>query len=192
MPLTIKRYPFYVGIATLIVFIVVVLTGLFLWISHRESKIAAFQMADLTLAPHTRNQFEAELSHEHHAYRNRAKAMLEAYGERLPPRQVPFPVQAIRFGEQVSLVALGGEVVVDYARRIKQEYASENLIVAGYSNDVMCYIPSVRILREGGYEAETSMVYYGHPGPFTEEVEETVIETVQRSLARVGIPPQDK
>jgi HD-GYP domain-containing protein (c-di-GMP phosphodiesterase class II) len=46
MPLKIKRYPFYVGIATLIVLIVVVLTGLFLWISHRESKIAAFQMAD--------------------------------------------------------------------------------------------------------------------------------------------------
>jgi HD-GYP domain-containing protein (c-di-GMP phosphodiesterase class II) len=46
MPLKIKRYPFYVGIATLIVFIVVVLTGLFLWISHRESKIAAFQTAD--------------------------------------------------------------------------------------------------------------------------------------------------
>lgn len=153
---------------------------------------SAFQMADLTLAPHSRKQFEAELSHEHHAYRNRAKAMLEAYDKRLPVRQVPFPVQAIRFGEQVSLVALGGEVVVDYALRIKKEYPSENLIVAGYSNDVMCYIPSVRILREGGYEAEASMVYYGQPGPFTEEVENTVIETVEKILARVGVPPQDK
>jgi len=46
MPFKIKRYPFYVGIATLIVVIVVGLTGLFLWISHRESKVAAFQTAD--------------------------------------------------------------------------------------------------------------------------------------------------
>ena len=46
MTLKIKRYPFYVGITTLIVTIVVILTGLFLWISHRESKAAAIQMAD--------------------------------------------------------------------------------------------------------------------------------------------------
>ena len=46
MTLKIKRYPFYVGITTLIVAIVVILTGMFLWISHRESKAAAIQMAD--------------------------------------------------------------------------------------------------------------------------------------------------
>lgn len=41
-----KRYPFYVGITTLILSIVIILTGLFLLISHRESKTAAVQMAD--------------------------------------------------------------------------------------------------------------------------------------------------
>ncbi len=46
MILKIRRYPFYVGITTLIVTIVVILTGMFLWISHRESKTAAIQMAD--------------------------------------------------------------------------------------------------------------------------------------------------
>ena len=42
----IKRYPFYVSICTLIIAIVLTLTGLFLWISHRESKAAAIRMAD--------------------------------------------------------------------------------------------------------------------------------------------------
>jgi hypothetical protein len=46
MALKIKRYPFYVGITTLVISIVVTLTGTFLWISHRESKSAAIQMAD--------------------------------------------------------------------------------------------------------------------------------------------------
>ncbi len=46
MPPMTKRYPFYVGITTLIVTIVLSLTGLFLWISHRESKAAALQTAD--------------------------------------------------------------------------------------------------------------------------------------------------
>ena len=46
MSMMIKRYPFYVGITTLILSIVILLTGLFLWISQRESKAAAIQMAD--------------------------------------------------------------------------------------------------------------------------------------------------
>jgi HD-GYP domain-containing protein (c-di-GMP phosphodiesterase class II) len=46
MTLIKKRYPFYVGITTLIVAIVVILSSLFLWISHRESRLAAIQLAD--------------------------------------------------------------------------------------------------------------------------------------------------
>ena len=46
MPDQKKRLPFYVGITTLVVVIVIALSGLFLWISHRESKVAAIQMAD--------------------------------------------------------------------------------------------------------------------------------------------------
>ena len=46
MSLRIKRYPFYIGITTLIVTIVIILTGLFLMISHRESKVASIQLAD--------------------------------------------------------------------------------------------------------------------------------------------------
>ncbi len=42
----IKRFPFYVGITTLILVIVLTLTVLFLWISHNESRVAAVQMAD--------------------------------------------------------------------------------------------------------------------------------------------------
>ena len=46
MALRVKRYPFYIGITTLVVVIVVTLTGMFLWISHRESRTAAIGMAD--------------------------------------------------------------------------------------------------------------------------------------------------
>lgn len=46
MPDQKKRLPFYVGITTLVVVIVITLSGLFMWISHRESKVAAIQMAD--------------------------------------------------------------------------------------------------------------------------------------------------
>ena len=103
-----------------------------------------------------------------------------------PIRYAPYPVQALRFDKSLTIVALGGEVVVDYALRIKREYAKEHIIVAGYSNDVMCYIPSLRVLKEGGYEAVDSMMYYGQPGPFDETVEEKVMAAVKKTLKRVG------
>jgi hypothetical protein len=95
-------------------------------------------------------------------------------------------VQAIRFGKQLTLVALGGEVVVDYALRVKHEYPGEALIVAAYSNSVMCYIPSERVLREGGYEAVDNLVYYGMPGPFAPGVEERVVAAIHGVMKKVG------
>ncbi len=77
-----------------------------------------------------------------------------------------------------TLIALGGEVVVDYALRLAREYPSRRIWVAGYSNDVFGYVPSLRVLREGGYEGGDAMIYYARPGPFNEQVEELIIGKV--------------
>ncbi len=146
---------------------------------------AAYQVTELPFAIHTRETFEKELQDRNPAKVRRAKEMLRLYDERRPIRLTPYPVQAIRFHRDLTILALGGEVVVDYALRAKREFA-ERLVVAAYSNDVMCYIPSRRVLKEGGYEAVDSMIYYGMPGPFSEEVEETVFEAVGRVMKRVG------
>lgn len=93
----------------------------------------------------------------------------------------PYPVQTWRIGD-VSFVTLGGEVVVDFSLRIKLERDPAVTWVAGYANDVMAYIPSLRVLREGGYEGGGAMVYYGLPSPWAEDVEELIIEEVDRQL----------
>jgi hypothetical protein len=49
--------------------------------------------------------------------------------------------------------------------RAKRAYPKESLVVAGYSSEVQCYVPSLRVLRKGGYEADESMIYYGLPWP---------------------------
>jgi hypothetical protein len=67
-----------------------------------------------------------------------------------------YPVQIVRFGSDLALVALGSEVVVDYALRLKRELGRPQgpaIWVAGYSNDYRNYIASRRVLEEGGYEA---------------------------------------
>jgi neutral ceramidase len=147
---------------------------------------SAFLTTQLPFRLHTREDFEKEMNDSNVARRKRAQLMLQAYDERRPVRSVLFPVQAIRFGDDLTILALGGEVVVDYALRAKREFDREHLIVAGYSNDVMCYIPSKRVLLEGGYEADTSMIYYGQPGPFAEEVEDVVFTAIRQVMRRAG------
>ncbi|MBI3696299.1 MAG: hypothetical protein HY238_15865, partial [Acidobacteria bacterium] len=147
---------------------------------------AVFQTVDLNFAPHSRETFEARLSESNPWRVRHAKAMLRAYDERRPIRNYPYPVQAVAFGRDFTLLALGGEVVVDYALRVKKEYGAKKILVAGYSNDVMSYIPSLRVLKEGGYEAADSMIYYGQPGPYDEEVEDRIFTTIRQVMKRAG------
>jgi hypothetical protein len=112
--------------------------------------------------------------------------MLETYDRGRPIKSIRYPIQVVRFGG-ANLIALGGEVVVDYALRLKREFSQEPLIVAGYSNVVMSYIPSLRVLKEGGYEAEDAMIYYALPGRYTDDVENRIISGVHDALARAGV-----
>lgn len=148
---------------------------------------AAFENIELKFALHTRETFEEELKNPSAPRVRRAQAMLRAYDERRPVRSTPYPIQAIRFDKSLTILALGGEVVVDYALRAKREYGSGKLIVAGYSNDVLSYIPSRRVLKEGGYEAVDSMTYYGQPGPYADDVEDRIFAGIDQVMKRVGV-----
>ena len=92
-------------------------------------------------------------------------------GESLPTK-LPYLVQAWSFGDDLAMVFLPGEVVVDYTLRLKREFESSRIWVNAYANDVPCYIPSERVLREGGYEGEGAMVYYDRPAKFAPGVED--------------------
>ena len=110
--------------------------------------------------------------------RRRAKLLLGriAKAGALSPTY-PYPIQVWRIGSGPTLVALGGEVVVDYALRLKKELGAGTWVGA-YCNDVMAYIPSLRVLKEGGYEGGGAMVYYGLPSKWAPSVEERVVGKV--------------
>ena len=106
--------------------------------------------------------------------------ILDAEGEL--PRNYPVPVQVIHFGDRLTMVAMGGEVVVDYSLRLKRELGKNRAVwVAGYSNDVMIYIPSLRVLREGGYEGGGAMRYVRsnpHPSHWAESIEKRLMDRI--------------
>jgi putative membrane-bound dehydrogenase-like protein len=116
----------------------------------------------------------------YHARKNLARL---DRGESLPAH-LPYLVQTWNFGDDLAMVFLPGEVVVDYVVRLKNEFDSERLWVTAYANDVPCYIPSRRILSEGGYEAEGSLWYYDQPARLAPETEELIIQTVHQLLPK--------
>jgi hypothetical protein len=95
------------------------------------------------------------------------------------PTELPYLVEAWNFGDGLSMVFLNGEVVVDYSLRLKREYDKERLWVNGYSNDVPCYIPSDRVLKEGGYEGGGAMIYYLRPTKFAPGLEDRIVSAVE-------------
>lgn len=93
-----------------------------------------------------------------------------------------YPVQTWTFGADLAMVFLAGEVVVDIGLRLKEECDGDRLWVTAYSNDAPCYIPSDRILREGGYEAESSLIYYDRPSRLSVGTEDRIVTAVREML----------
>ena len=156
-----------------------------------DSLRTAFERVDIAYAPAPpRVELEARAKSKDRYDKRHAELLLEYLDARgsLPTRY-PYPVQAIRFGNELTLVTLGGEVVVDYSLRLKGELTGTPLWVAGYSNDVIGCIPSLRVLREGGYEGGGAMRYVRavpHPGPWAESVEETIVGRVRELYRAVS------
>jgi hypothetical protein len=118
----------------------------------------------------------------HQRWANRLLAEMKAGKEFV--HTYPFPIQAWRFGDSQLLLTLGGEPVVDYALKFKQEFGPQTW-VAGYCNDVMTYIPSARVLKEGGYEGGGAMIPYGLPAlRWADDVEERITDSVRRLVKR--------
>ncbi|MEZ6141720.1 MAG: neutral/alkaline non-lysosomal ceramidase N-terminal domain-containing protein [Zavarzinella sp.] len=129
-------------------------------------------------------QWQQDATSKTLAVSKRAQRMLKLIeGEGIPQKYPYYPIQSWRFGNQLTWVFLGGEVVVDYHLRLKKELkAHSQLWVAGYCNDVMAYIPSKRILKEGGYEADSSQIYYGMPAKWSPTIEDQIISTIRKQV----------
>lgn len=97
------------------------------------------------------------------------------------------PIQGIGFGEDLTLLALGGEVLINYARRLKDSHPGP-CWVAGYANSGFTYVPTATAVYEGGYEGEDAFRYAALPGPPKPTIEDRVIRRSKTVLDRVGRP----
>jgi hypothetical protein len=143
---------------------------------------AGFERVDLSLVdPPSKEQLE-QLFQDKNKYQQRlAKHLLEelAAGRSLPA-SYPCPVQVLRFGDDLLMAALAGEPCVDYALRLRRELAGRPIWIAGYCHEIFAYVPSERVLSEGGYEGGDAMPYFGLHGPFLPGLEQQIVDAVKR------------
>jgi putative membrane-bound dehydrogenase-like protein len=146
-----------------------------------------FDYAALSFDLPTQEELEARTKQSNPQAKRHAEKLLRILQEhhRLPATH-PVPIQSWQFGDQLTMIFLAGEVVVDYALRLKKTLDNPNLWVTAYANDVLGYIASERIRREGGYEYDRSGVYYGLPGPWATGTEDLLVSRVEELLKSRG------
>jgi hypothetical protein len=148
---------------------------------------AAYEKVDLDFSMPTRDELQRRTVKGSVRDQAGARTMLAQMDRGELKSSYDYPVQVVRFGDVVTLVALGGEVVVDYSLRLKREIPGAGTWVAGYSNDYCGYIASTRVLREGGYEGGDANRDI-HPGYWAPTTEERIIGKVHQLYKKAKLP----
>ena len=99
------------------------------------------------------------------------------------PTHYRAPVAVWQFGNDLTLVALSGEVMAEYALRIEKAVGPLRLWVAAYCNDDFGYLPTAQVIREGGYE--TRGLNEGN-GWFAPSAEDALVERVRELAKKAG------
>jgi neutral ceramidase len=137
----------------------------------------------------TRDVLEADRASDDLPRRTKAEFLLARLDSGEPlPAGYPCPLQVVRFGDELLVIAIGGEPVVDYAHELKRRYGGPGRVVwvAGYANDMFGYVPTAAVLRQGGYEGTQSLLWSALPAPFAENTEQRLLDGIDRLVQQVG------
>lgn len=148
----------------------------------------AYTETTLNLQPAPdRKTLEEQAKSDNAVIRNKAAFLLETLDKNGKiESSIRCPLQAIRFGKELLLVGISGETVVEYAAALKSENLTQFTWVAGYCNYVYAYLPTWRILKEGGYEGGEAIRYTPFSGPFLDDVETRVLAGAREVVKKVS------
>ena len=153
---------------------------------HGSLKVA-YDVVSLDLEPlPLTEQLRQDLQNGSEHARRKAGYLLGLIDQGSPPPPVQrCPLHVAQIGDKLLMVFISGETVVDYALACRQKFAGPQVWVAGYCDDVFAYLPSRRVLLEGGYEGRTGIVHQLTPTPFMPNVEDKVMEGITRLVGKV-------
>lgn len=100
---------------------------------------------------------------------------------------VEVEIQVIRL-DKLALVGVPGEFFVELGLQIKAAASGDQVMVVGFANGNVGYIPARRAYPHRGYEIDDAYRYYGYPSAFAPEAGEMIVaaagELIQSTRAR--------
>lgn len=143
--------------------------------------------AELPLAPVPSRERLEEMARGPSYIAFNARRMIEALDAGRPlPRVCAAPIAVWQFGDDLTLVGLPGEVVGEYVPLLETALGHRRLWIAGYCNDCFGYLPTAKVLAEGGYETRCLI---SEAGFFAPEVEGVVVAKVRQLARQAGRAP---
>ena len=95
------------------------------------------------------------------------------------PTAVPITMHGVRLAGGVRIVGLEGEAVADLGGLIAGEFGDGAALPLGYTDGCQLYLPSDRMLPEGGYEVE-SFYEYHQPAQLAPGIDDRLREGLRR------------
>ena len=94
------------------------------------------------------------------------------------PTAVPITAHGVRLGKNLRLVGIEGEIVAELGHLIANFYGNGITFPMGYTDGAQLYLPTSKMLDEGGYEAE-SYYEYRFPAPLAKGMEGILTQSLQ-------------
>ncbi|GIP39837.1 hypothetical protein J31TS4_31170 [Paenibacillus sp. J31TS4] len=120
-------------------------------------------------------------------YRNAAKRTIEAIQDGSIKDRLPHYICLWHLDANTRLVAMEGEVSTEYSLLIKKLLRPHTTLTLGYTNGVYCYIPTRKMIREGGYEASCNF-FFNLRGPWVPEIEDIIIGQIAKAEMTLSQP----
>ena len=124
---------------------------------------------------------QVKLAYYQAAWARRIETQLRAGSA---PTEVRAPVHAVRVGEGV-IVTGPGETFTEYGIAVKERSPGVPTLYAGYTNEIIGYLPTANEYQYGGYEAGYGYKSVGLPSLFHPSVERICVETGVRLAERL-------
>ncbi|GAA3413222.1 neutral/alkaline non-lysosomal ceramidase N-terminal domain-containing protein [Paenibacillus hodogayensis] len=141
-----------------------------------QPKLAACQFRiRLELEPYPKRHF-ADIANDPDSWPGlvgMANRVFDGYESQ--PDFMLLPAGLIRLSADLYIAYMGGEPCYEVKQKLERLFPDVTLLFWGYA-DAAAYIPDDRILAEGGYEAEGSVVEYGLKGPFRPGIDARMAE----------------
>jgi len=97
-------------------------------------------------------------------------------------RQVTF--HRVMLGRELTVVGVSAEVVTEYGALVNSTFGGSINIPVGYIDEVYGYLPTARMLREGGYEGSWFLRPFALEGPLNPRLEDHCVAALRELAAK--------